>query len=133
MTTFLDTNILIYLLDSQDAYHSWSVQQLNTRKQVGPMIISDIVYCEFAVGMPTQAAVDAAVAHFALERMTTDDAVLFRAAAAFKQHRAQKGTRTTVLPDFLIGALAEAVGAPLLTNNARDFAPYFPSLQLIKP
>jgi len=133
MTAFLDTNILIYLLDPSATLHDWSVNQLNTCKMSGPAIISDIVYCEFAVGMPSQAAVDAAVAQFALERMQGDDSVLWRAATAFGQFRAAKGSKTTVLPDFLIGALAESAGAPLITNNPRDFAPFFPALQIIKP
>ena len=133
MTTFLDTNILIYLLKSDAPLHAWAVEQLNVRRQVGPAIIADVVYCEFGVGMPSQAAVDAAVAQLALERMASDDAVLFRAAAAFKRHCDEVGPRTRVLPDFLVGALAEAAGAPLMTNDARNFAPYFPRLELIRP
>ncbi|HTK35589.1 MAG TPA: PIN domain-containing protein [Caulobacteraceae bacterium] len=133
MTTFLDTNVLIALLNDREPHHVWSVEQLKACKLNGPALISDIVYCEFSVGMATQAHVDAAVARFALERMPSDDAVLFRAGAAFKQYKAQKGQKTNVLPDFLIGAIAEVSGAPLVTANPKDFTGYFPNIQIIAP
>jgi hypothetical protein len=38
-----------------------------------------------------------------------------------------------VLPDFLIGAQAEAMGAPLLTANRGDFVKYFSEVVLISP
>jgi len=133
MTTFLDTNVLIALLNNQEPHHLWSVEQLKACKLKGPALISDIVYCEFSIGMTTQAHVDAAVAQFALERISSDDAVLFRAGTAFKQYKAQKGQKTNVLPDFLIGAIAEVTGAPLVTANPKDFINYFPNVQIIAP
>jgi predicted nucleic acid-binding protein len=92
-----------------------------------------MVYSEFAVGMPSKDAVDEAVSRFAIERMQSEDAVLWRAAAAYAKYRAEKGARTTVLPDFHVGALAEAENAPLMTNDTRDWQKFFPALQLIQP
>ncbi|HEY5410017.1 MAG TPA: PIN domain-containing protein [Caulobacteraceae bacterium] len=133
MTTFLDTNILIYLLDSESSHHKWSVDQLDICKQSGPAVISDIVYCEFAVGMETQADVDLALSELAVERIAATDTVLFRAAEAFRKYRDLKGQKNRVLPDFLIGAMAEVHDAPLITNNSADFETYFPKLVLIAP
>ena len=84
MTTFIDTNVLIYLLDERAPFHQWSVSQLQSSKASGPVIISDIVYCEFCVGMASQAHVDAAVSHFGLQRLRGNDLALFRAAMAYK-------------------------------------------------
>jgi len=133
MTTFLDTNVLISLLNSREKYHAWSVAQLQSCKANGPAIISDIVYCEFSIGMATQAHVDAAISRFALERLRCSDAALFRAGVAYKQYRSRKGQKTNVLPDFLIGAIAEVVGAPLITVNPKDFVGYFPNVKVISP
>jgi predicted nucleic acid-binding protein len=133
MTTFLDTNVLIGLTKPSDTHHGWATQQLIACKANGPAIIADMVYCEFSVAMPDIAAVDAVVAAFALERFVTSDAALFRAGKAYQQYRAQQGTKTNVLPDFLIGAIAEQANAPLLTSNPKDFVGYFPNIQLITP
>jgi predicted nucleic acid-binding protein len=114
MTTFLDTNILIYLLDQNAPLHAWSETQLQQCKAAGPAIISDMVYCEFSVGMANQAAVDAAVSQLGLERMRGSDAALVRAGVAFKQYRTQNsGPKTNVLRDFIIGAIAQVADAPL--------------------
>jgi predicted nucleic acid-binding protein len=92
-----------------------------------------MVYCEFSVGMPSRSDVDAAVSKFALERVRTQDTALFRAATAFKEYRARGGPKNSLLPDFLIGATAAVLGAPLVTANARDFVGYFPEVPIIAP
>ena len=38
-----------------------------------------------------------------------------------------------VLVDFLIGAHAAVIGAPLLTRDARRYRQYFPTVELITP
>jgi predicted nucleic acid-binding protein len=86
-----------------------------------------------AVGMTSQEEVDAAVAKFALERLSSSDQVLFRAASAFKRYKENGGPKERVLPDFLVGAIADVANAPLITANAKDFRTYFPDLKLICP
>jgi predicted nucleic acid-binding protein len=133
MTTLLDTNILICLANPAERHHTWSVTELHGCKARGPAIISDIVYSELSAGMATQADVDAVVAHFGLQRFRGTDEALFRAGHAFKEYKRRGGTKTNVLPDFLIGAIADVLGAPLMTANPKDFKIYFPSLHLIRP
>jgi predicted nucleic acid-binding protein len=134
MTTFVDTNVLIYLLDPQSDYHQWSLDQVNKAKANGPVIIPDIAYCEFSIGMPSKAATDEAIDSLALERLPCSDESFFRAGRAYKKYRDENGgTKGNVLPDFLIGAQAEAAQAPLLTANRRDFLNYFTKLNLVSP
>lgn len=133
MTTFLDTNVLIYLLDEQAVHHAWANDQLVQRMEEGPIVVSDVVYCEFCVGMQSKEEADAAIAQLALERMGMNDEVLFRAAQAFRLYKENGGQKKRVLPDLMIGALAETANAPLLTANAGDFEGFFPALQLISP
>ena len=58
---------------------------------------------------------------------------LFLAGQAFKSYRRRGGIRTSVLPDFFIGAHAAVLAAPLITRDASRYASYFPALQLIAP
>lgn len=133
MTTFFDTSALFAAINRTEPHHRWSQNQLAKCKAQGPVVITDIVYCEFSVGMATQAEVDRVVQLLALERYPGNDAILFRAGKAFLQYRKSKGTKTNVLPDFLIGAAAEVSGAPLVTANASHFVTYFPTLKIIEP
>ena len=58
---------------------------------------------------------------------------LFLAGQAFKTYRRRGGHRTSVLPDFFIGAHAAVLGAPLITRDARRYRSYFPTVDLIAP
>lgn len=48
-------------------------------------------------------------------------------------YRGRGGTRTGVLPDFLIGAHAAVAGVALLTRDVARYLAYFPTLTLIAP
>jgi predicted nucleic acid-binding protein len=134
MSTFLDTNVIVALLDTENVHHQWSVDELNRRKTEGPAIVCDIVYCELSVGMKNKDETDAAIRLFGLERLPHSDAALFRAGEAFKAYKnVNKGPKPGVLPDFLIGALAEVTKTPLMTANPKDFVGYFPAMQMISP
>jgi predicted nucleic acid-binding protein len=133
MTTFVDTNVLIAVLRPSEPHHAWSVEQLEKCKANGPAVIADIVYCEFSIGMATKDDVDAAVSELGLERLSESDEVLFRAGVAYKKYKESGGSKSNVLPDFLIGALAEINGSPLITANKKDFVGYFPGVKIICP
>ncbi len=57
----------------------------------------------------------------------------FAAGHAFMKHRRRRGIKTGVLPDFLIGAHAQASGYTLLTRDVARYKTYFPELALIHP
>ena len=134
MTTFVDTAVVIYLLDDKAPLHKWSVEELNKAKLAGPVIIPDIAYSEVSVGLPSKEATDAAVNELALERFPCSDHTLFRAGRAFSKYKHDHaGPKNGVLPDFLIGAQAESEDCPLITNDEARFVTYFPDVRLICP
>lgn len=134
MTAFFDSSVLFAVLKDTDAHHAWSVTQLDAYKAQGPVIIAEIVYCELSYDMRSHKDVDAVVERLALERLPQTSKSLFRASKAFRRYKEEnKGKKTNVLPDFLIGALAEVSGAPLITANAKHFRGYFPNLKLVAP
>lgn len=134
MTTFIDTSAVIALLNADDEHHNWSVEKFNQAKENGPVIIADIVYSEVSMGLASMDATDVAIESLGLQRFANKNEALFRAGRAFLRYRDQNaGQKTNVLPDFLIGAVAEVETAPLMTSNAKDFNTYFPELDLITP
>lgn len=135
MTTFFDTCALSAMLNSKEPHHAWCLAQFNASRVQGPIVIPDIVYCELSVTMPSVADVDALVRRLALSRLPHTNSALFAAGKAFLAYRkANRGqAKTGVLPDYLIGALANDKGAPLVTTNPRDFKKHFPQLKIIKP
>lgn len=133
MATFIDTNVLIYLTKKCDDFHAWAKEAVAAHRRHGPIIISDIVYCEFSVAMKDVRTTNSVIKDLTIERLRFSDAALYDAAQAFKLYKSRKGNKQLVLPDFLIGAQANAESAALITGNARDYKSYFPNLKLVTP
>lgn len=133
MTTLFDTNDIIAVLNPEEPHYEWAVAQLEICKANGPVLVSDVVYSELSVGMASKDDLDAAMIDLGFERLPANDHALFNAGQAYKLYKSRKGTKTNVLPDFFIGAAAAAEGMPLVTANPKDFAGYFPDVQLLVP
>lgn len=135
MTILVDTNIVIAALDENNLFHEWATDQIAALKASSPpLIVPDIVYCEVSVAMDHQDQMDQAIAELGFERLSPSDEALFRAGKAFKRYReVNNGPKLGVLPDFIIGAMAEVLAIPLLTANPKDFVGYFPGLNALTP
>ena len=57
----------------------------------------------------------------------------FLAGKAFLDYRRNKGTLSSTLPDFFIGAHAAVAELRLLTRDATRYRTYFPAVQLTAP
>ena len=55
------------------------------------------------------------------------------AGKVFLRYQAQGGTRSSILPDFFIGAHAAVARLPLLTRDPRRYRMYFSGIELIAP
>jgi predicted nucleic acid-binding protein len=134
MTTSVDTNVLIAVTTPGHKFQSWCSSTMHSRKLEGPIIVSDIVYCEFTMGFDSVNDVNAVMAELELERQRLSDSALFLAGRAFLRYkREHDGPKLNVLPDFFVGAMAEIAAQPLMTCNAGDFLTYFERLELILP
>ena len=134
MTTMIDTGVLISALDPTHALHSWAKDQIADCKSEGPIIISDIVFCEFSAGMPDEASANTAVTSLSIEMVRANRSALFAAGQKFKEYKEiNDGPKLGVLPDFLIGAVAHSLGVKLVTTNEKDFVRRFPDLEIVSP
>lgn len=131
MSTFVDTSVIIPLLDDQSPHHAWCVSQMASVDR--PVVIADIVYAELSVGMPDKDTTDEALERFDFQRIRFSDDALFRAGRAFLAYKNNAGSRDSLLPDFLVGALAASEGEPLLTRDTSRIQTYFPDVRLISP
>ncbi|MFZ6762229.1 type II toxin-antitoxin system VapC family toxin [Pseudoroseomonas sp. WGS1072] len=133
MATLIDTNILLDLATDDPRWVDWSLRQLEAAAAQGPLLINDVVYAELSVRFPGIEQVDAFVAEAGLQLEPLTRPALFLAGKVFKAYRSRGGSRTGVLPDFLIGAQAAVAKLPLLTRDAARYRSYFPTVALIGP
>ena len=101
---FVDTNVLLDVIESDPIWADWSQRQLEAAAAVGETAINDIVYAELAVGYREPEDLDALIAQWGLVLVRIPRSALFIAARAYQRYRSAGGIRTGVLPDFFLGA-----------------------------
>jgi predicted nucleic acid-binding protein len=129
----VDTNVLLDVVTGNPTWLGWSKGQLEAAALRDRLAINPIVYAELSAGF---AAIEQVEQVLGLAEIAVADMprpALFLAGQAFKSYRRRGGTRTSVLPDFFIGAHAAVLAAPLITRDASRYRSYFPTVQLIAP
>ena len=129
----VDTNVLFDVLYDDPVWAEWSTLQLEAAALRGAVAINDIAYAELSVRFGTIEALNETVADMGLVIAPTPRSALFMAGKVFERYRARGGIRTSILPDFIIGAHATVLDVPLLSRDMRRYRTYFPRLVLVTP
>lgn len=129
----VDANVILDVMTADKSWADWSSGQLVRASQSAPLLINEICYAELAVRAESQSRLDAALNELSIGLERTPKEALFLAAKAFLRYRSAGGPRLAILPDFFIGAHAEASQYSLLTRDPRRFRRYFPKVALIAP
>ena len=120
-------------MTNDPVWADWAVAQLEAASLSGPLMINDIIYAELSVRYARIEDLDAFVEQAELVLAPVPRAALFLAGKVFARYRRAGGSRTGVLPDFLIGAQAAVQNLPVLTRDVGRFRSYFPTVSLIAP
>lgn len=132
--TLIDTNVLIDVITSDEAWGAWSSEALKLAADAGEIAINPIIYAELSAGFARIEDLDAAVPSDIYRRLDLPCQAAFLAGRAFVQHlRGRAAGRRTPLPDFLIGAHAAVSGMRLLTRDPRRYRTHFPGVTLVTP
>lgn len=129
----VDANVLLDVLTDDPAWYGWSAAQLDACAPRGELCINPIIYAEVSVGFERIEQLDEALPSDAFTRVELPWEAGFLAGKAFLQYRRAKGSRSSPLPDFYIGAHAAIEGMVLLTRDAKRYRTYYPKLELICP
>jgi hypothetical protein len=133
LTVFVDANVVLDVVTRDPIWSGWSLAHLDTISLEDELAINDVVYAEISTGYDTMAQVDEVIEGMKLKLVPIPRPALFVAAKMHQRYRKRGGTKTSVLPDFFIGAQALVSKVPLLTRDGRRYRTYFPQLQLIAP
>jgi predicted nucleic acid-binding protein len=131
LTVLVDTNVIADVIYKDPVWAPWAVSQLT--KYEGASCINPLIYSELCYHATGFEEVDQLVRSFGFQFEELPRAALFLAARAYRTYRQRGGTKTAPLPDFFIGAHAEALGIPILTRDAGRYTSYFPGVSLICP
>ena len=129
----VDSNVILDVIEDDPTWADWSESALHTLHGTHTLYINPIVYAEVSVGFGRIEDLEAAVATAGFEMLVMPKEALFLAGKAFLKYRRRRGTRTSPLPDFFIGAHAAVTGLTLLTRDAGRYRTYFPSVRIVSP
>ncbi len=129
----VDSNVLIDVMSAPGAWTAWSTDALRQAADEAVIVINPIVYGELSIGFATIEALDEDLPSAWIRREDIPYRAAFLAGKCFVAYRRRGGSRTSVLPDFYIGAHAAVARYRLLTRDASRYRTYFPTLELIAP
>ena len=130
-----DSNILIDVLDCDTTWYDWSIEQMIQASYMGRIAINHVVVAEVAPFFGQLDAFLAIIEPMGVEIEALCNRSAYAAGMAFREYRKKRGSASvrTILPDFLIGGHAQALGATILTRDPRFYRTYFPAVPLITP
>ncbi len=129
----VDSNVLIDVMTQDPIWCDWSLAHLRAAKAKDRLTINPLIYAEIAVAYDSTTELDSFLEPAGISVSPVSNDTAFLASRAFMRYRKTRGTKTGVLPDFFIGAQAQAEGWTLLTRDATRYRRYFPLVKLICP
>jgi predicted nucleic acid-binding protein len=130
----VDTKVLLDVATQDPVWFSWSSVQLAPLVDARKAAINPVIYAELAPLYRDARELDLnLVPPSDFRRLPLPFSAGFPASRAFQAYRKAGGQRLAPLPDFFIGAHAEAEGLTLLTRDPTRYRTYFPKVKLICP
>ena len=129
----VDTNVILDVVQDDPTWAEWSQRQLDAWSARDELAINAVIYAELSIAYTRIEELEDTVRTADLRMLEIPREALFLAGKAFLAYRKRGGTRTGVLPDFVIGAHAAVMELPLLTREAARYRTYFPGITLLAP
>jgi predicted nucleic acid-binding protein len=129
----VDSNVILDIFLDDPDWADWSEVTLDHYGTADELCINPIIYTEVSIGFNRIEELEAAVAAAGFQMLPLPKEALFLAGKVFLQYRRSKGTKTSPLPDFFIGAHAAVLNMDVITRDVARFCTYFPTVNLISP
>ena len=133
MVTAVDSSVLLDVLTDDPAHRDRSLRALQAARQLGALIVCPVVWAEVSAFFADAATLGAAFDEAGLTFDPFDRGCAELAGRTWRDYRRRGGTRTRLVPDFLVGAHAQLRGGRLLTRDRGFYRRFFSALQVIGP
>jgi hypothetical protein len=130
---FVDSCILLDLFTDDAKWANWSESVLGKYSQSNTLFINSVVYTEVSIGFNRIEEVEKAIEQVGVKVLEIPREALFLAGKVFLDYRRNRGTKSSTLPDFFIGAHAAVSSFDLITRDSARYKTYFPSITIICP
>lgn len=128
----VDTCVLLDIFTADPTWLAWSKHALQSHAS-GGLAINDMVFAELSAAFPSPEAEILTLEKMRISLLRPSPKALFGAGQALLAYKKNRGTAKLILPDFYIGAHAQAENLALLTRDSDRYQTYFPTVRLISP
>ncbi|GHV48812.1 DNA-binding protein [Synergistales bacterium] len=129
----VDSNVLLDIITHDHVWGDWAYDTLLQLVDEYRPAINSIIYAEISIRFSTIRELENAVSISFFERLPVPYEAAFLAGKCYMRYKERGGLKTSVLPDFFIGAHALVSNMQLLTRDVSRYKTYFPNLKLIYP
>jgi predicted nucleic acid-binding protein len=128
--TAVDTSVLLAIFKPETNADAW-LTSLATAAASGPLVVCEIVYAELSAAFAQVDRLEQRLAELGIELLPSSKVSLFEAGLTFKRYRQAGGTRSNMVPDFLIGAHAAMQANQLASADRGYLRAHFAGLKLL--
>lgn len=128
MITAVDTNVLLDVFVPDERWGRQSAERLRSAYASGAVVVCEVVYAELVPAFGDRAELEEALAQLNVTISPLNSAIAYEAGIRWMRYRRAGGSRTRILPDFLIGAHALVAADTFLTRDRGFYGTYFPDL-----
>lgn len=129
----VDTNVLVDIWSQDPAWARWSEAAIARAAAEEELVVDPVICAELSLGFESEPQLREALRSAGIRVVPLPVEAAWPAARAFAAYRRRGGARRAPLPDFFIGAHAQAADFKLLTRDPRRYRTYFPGVKLIAP
>ncbi|MCH7921190.1 MAG: PIN domain-containing protein [Planctomycetes bacterium] len=129
----VDSNVILDVFLDDAEWADWSESVLAQYSVDTILYINSIVYTEVSVGFKKIEDLESALMKGGFQMLDIPKEALFLAGKVFLNYRKSRGSKTSPLPDFYIGAHAAVLDLDLLTRDVGRYKTYFPTVSTISP
>ncbi len=129
----VDSNVILDIFLDDPTWAEWSEETLNQYGDSHELFINPIIYTELSIGFNRIEELEEAIERAGFQMLEIPREALFLTGKVFLQYRRNKGTKSSPLPDFFIGAHAAVSNVDLITRDTARYRTYFPTVNLICP
>lgn len=133
MITAVDTSVLLDILAPDPVFGLASGNAIRASMGEGSLVACEIVWAELVAHFASPAATREAMARLELEFSAVTEESALEAGRLWKEHRKRVGSRSRLVPDFLIGAHALHQADRLLSRDRGFYRAYFKRLSVFDP
>ena len=137
--TLFDTSVVIDARDSDSPFHTWARQQIARAVSADEAMVNTVVLAESSVRSSDRDVIPVMLEGFGMNLVSLPISAAKPAARAYEIYldrlakEGKKPASKIPLPDFLIGAHAEAESLKLVTRDPDRVRTYFPAVALVTP